>query len=312
MNTTHDDAQFLALLERWREGDFTRHDEQTMQALTENDAFRQAAWAGYRAHPTEGHAALERLRNRLRAQQGPVRRSLRLYQLAAIAASIAVVTAAVWWLVAPPRKEAAIAAAKPAESTDREGFTVKSPSPEPPAAKTVPPPTTAPAPPKPIADNIPAPVSPVLPEPVAAEATSEVLKPMSREAARLPPIAARPKKAVGDTALALPDGVPGAPLGDVAQARSVELLKAEPVNGWAAFEAYLRESAHIPFAAINQNISGVVRLSFVVLPDGTPTQFVLKKPLGYGCDEEAIRLISAWQWLPGKDDTVTVEVWFRK
>ena len=42
---------------------------------------------------------------------------------------------------------------------------------------------------------------------------------------------------------------------------------------------------------MTNNIEGKVKIIFFVEPNGTLTNFEIKKSLGYGCDEEAIRLI---------------------
>ncbi len=326
MNTTHDDAQFLALLERWRKGDFTRQDEQALQTLTDGDAFRQEAWAGYRADPATAHeATILRLRKRLKVRPS-TGSGLQWGRLAAVAASVAVLAVAIWRLALPAPQPRQVATALPPQMQDSLVLIGNATQPAPPlmapapvvitpVAQTAPEPTVlkkGSAPATPADQPLVAAAEAEIADIVAAQPAREAAKAVSPSSgAPLPPVVARSRKPI-DSNVALPDAVPGAPLGQAKSENEITLLKAEPTNGWKAFESYLRESAYLPFEAANNNISGFVRLSFVVQPDGTPAQFIIKKPLGYGCDEEAVRLVSAWEWLPGKDSSVTIEVWFRK
>ncbi|MBK7937887.1 MAG: TonB family protein [Lewinellaceae bacterium] len=84
----------------------------------------------------------------------------------------------------------------------------------------------------------------------------------------------------------------------------------EPGGGWDAFNEYLRQNARLPLDARNNNVSGTVRLQFVVNANGEPQNFITLRSLGYGCDEEAIRLVKNWEWVRGKSAFVTVEVRF--
>lgn len=84
----------------------------------------------------------------------------------------------------------------------------------------------------------------------------------------------------------------------------------EPSGGWDAFNEYLRQNARLTPEARNNNISGTVRLQFSVNGNGEPQNFITLRSLGYGCDEEAVRLIKNWDWVPGKIPLVTVEVRF--
>lgn len=57
---------------------------------------------------------------------------------------------------------------------------------------------------------------------------------------------------------------------------------------------------HYTTEAQKAGVKGRVFISFVVEPEGTITNIQLLKGLGYGCDEEAIRVINAMPcWAPG-------------
>lgn len=86
----------------------------------------------------------------------------------------------------------------------------------------------------------------------------------------------------------------------------------EPVGGWDEFKEYLRENARLTAEAKAKNVRGKVRLQFVVNANGEPFNFLILKSLGYGCDEEATRLVREFEWQPGVPDTVTVEVEFSR
>ncbi len=66
---------------------------------------------------------------------------------------------------------------------------------------------------------------------------------------------------------------------------------AAPVNGTPAYKKYLQENTRYPTSAMTNNIEGKVKITFFIEPNGTLTNFQVKKSLGYGCDQEAIRLI---------------------
>ncbi len=69
------------------------------------------------------------------------------------------------------------------------------------------------------------------------------------------------------------------------------ITRAQPSAGYAAYKSYLKENLQYPQAARENNIEGVVKVAFEVSPTGKLQDFSIQKSLGYGCDEEAIRLI---------------------
>lgn len=83
----------------------------------------------------------------------------------------------------------------------------------------------------------------------------------------------------------------------------------QPQGGYDAFYAYLGQNLEYPIKAARMNISGRVFVQFVVEKDGSLTQVKVVKGIGFGCDEEAVRVIqSAPKWEPGKQRGRAVRV----
>lgn len=80
---------------------------------------------------------------------------------------------------------------------------------------------------------------------------------------------------------------------------------ARPEFGWEAFEVYLKENTKRPPKALQSNIQGRVIVSFTVNEKGELSDFSIIRSLGFGCDEEAIRIIkNGPKWFPAtKEDT---------
>jgi periplasmic protein TonB len=71
---------------------------------------------------------------------------------------------------------------------------------------------------------------------------------------------------------------------------------------------FLRKNMRYPNKALNKDIEGKVTVAFVVEKDGSITDLKLIKGIGYGCDEEAMRVISMTngKWTPPKNNGVAV------
>jgi TonB family protein len=83
---------------------------------------------------------------------------------------------------------------------------------------------------------------------------------------------------------------------------------AEPAGGRKAFKKYLEENLQYPSEALERKIEGKVTIQFSVEPDGTVTDFRILKGLGFGCDEELIRLIKEGpKWKPSKKNNQPVK-----
>jgi periplasmic protein TonB len=66
---------------------------------------------------------------------------------------------------------------------------------------------------------------------------------------------------------------------------------------------YLANHINYPTPARENGIEGKVVISFVVMPDGSIKQVQLLKGIGFGCDEEALRVVSTMpNWNAGKQN----------
>jgi periplasmic protein TonB len=94
----------------------------------------------------------------------------------------------------------------------------------------------------------------------------------------------------------------------------VFLIVEEPPTfpgGDAALYKWLGENLKYPEEAKELGIQGRVFVSFVVEPDGSASNVVVKRGIGGGCDEEAIRIVKAMpKWSPGKQRGQPVRVQF--
>lgn len=78
---------------------------------------------------------------------------------------------------------------------------------------------------------------------------------------------------------------------------------AEPEGGRNGFKNYLSAEVKYPREAIKNKAEGKVTIRFRVEPDGQLTDFQVINGIGYGCDEELIRLVRQGpSWKPGTKD----------
>ena len=68
-------------------------------------------------------------------------------------------------------------------------------------------------------------------------------------------------------------------------------IEATPNKGFKKYEKYIRRNLDYPSAARTAKISGEVIVQFKVLPNGELFDIRILQSLGYGCDEEAVRLV---------------------
>jgi TonB family protein len=137
------------------------------------------------------------------------------------------------------------------------------------------------------------------------------------------------KTILKDTTLAVPPKA-AAPIA-VVETKKVEVKKEPPVvkkketdersvyhvveesprfpGGPSAMASWLSSNLKTPEAAERSFISGVVRLSFIVNVDGSRQDIQVVRGLGYGCDDEAIRLVKNMpKWIPGQTGGRSVRV----
>lgn len=80
-------------------------------------------------------------------------------------------------------------------------------------------------------------------------------------------------------------------------------------GGLEAMRTFLGKNLHYPTAASAAGVGGKVYVSFVVNIDGSLTDIQVLKGIGFGCDEEALRVIQKMpRWKPGKQSGQTVRV----
>jgi periplasmic protein TonB len=80
-------------------------------------------------------------------------------------------------------------------------------------------------------------------------------------------------------------------------------------GGEAAMYDYLRTKIKYPAMARENNITGRVYINFVVDKDGVIKDVKVLRGIGFGCDEEAVRVIKSMpSWKPGKQNGRSVPV----
>lgn len=78
-------------------------------------------------------------------------------------------------------------------------------------------------------------------------------------------------------------------------------------GGMNQFYAFIADNIKYPAAAKQNNIEGVVFLSFIVEKDGSITNIKVDRKLGYGTDEEAVRVLKLTKrWEPATYDNIAV------
>lgn len=82
-------------------------------------------------------------------------------------------------------------------------------------------------------------------------------------------------------------------------------------GGPKALTEYLRRNVRYPETAKQAGIKGRVFASFVINTVGAISRIRVLKGLGYGCDEEAVRIVETMpRWKPGKLNGRTVSVMY--
>lgn len=82
-------------------------------------------------------------------------------------------------------------------------------------------------------------------------------------------------------------------------------------GGMDALRTFIGKNLNYPRPAANAGVSGRVFVSFVVNTDGSLADVQVLKGIGFGCDEEAVRVIQRMpRWRPGKQSGRAVRVKF--
>lgn len=80
-------------------------------------------------------------------------------------------------------------------------------------------------------------------------------------------------------------------------------------GGMEAWAKFIRKNLNYPYAAQEAGVQGKVFISFVVERDGSITDVKVAKGIGFGCDDEAIRVIKkSPRWKPGMQNKQSVRV----
>ncbi len=88
----------------------------------------------------------------------------------------------------------------------------------------------------------------------------------------------------------------------------VEEMPAFP-GGMPALSAYMSEHLKYPKEALKMRVEGRVFMQFVVEKDGSVSNAEVIRGIGYGCDEEALRVLRAMPaWKPGQQGGMPVRV----
>ncbi len=112
------------------------------------------------------------------------------------------------------------------------------------------------------------------------------------------------RQTVVETAIEAPEVVDDKPFTVVEQ-------QPEFPGGLSAMAAYLQKNLRYPSAASSANVSGKVYLSFVVNADGSLVDVSVAKGIGFGCDDEALRVVKAMpRWRAGRQSGRAVRVKF--
>jgi protein TonB len=74
-------------------------------------------------------------------------------------------------------------------------------------------------------------------------------------------------------------------------------------GGQSAMYEYISRNLQYPRQAIENNIAGRVLISFVIMPDGQVEMSQVEKGIGFGCDDEALRVVREMPtWMPAEQN----------
>jgi protein TonB len=88
---------------------------------------------------------------------------------------------------------------------------------------------------------------------------------------------------------------------------AVEIMP-QPVGGWETFFKTLGKHIKYPRQATRSSVGGKVFVGFTVNEKGQLQDFSIVKGIGFGCDEEAMRVIAQTKWNAGKQRGRPVKV----
>lgn len=107
-------------------------------------------------------------------------------------------------------------------------------------------------------------------------------------------------------------GIPGGLGTGVAKPEIIDFIAEvmpEFPGGKEAMYKYIQQNLHYPKLALESGVEGKVVISFVVMADGSVQMSNLERGIGYGCDDEALRVVSEMPaWEPGRQNGKKVPV----
>jgi periplasmic protein TonB len=106
----------------------------------------------------------------------------------------------------------------------------------------------------------------------------------------------------------IPIGLPDVPAEETEKVFVIVEKMPEPVGGLETFFNTLRKHMKYPRKAERAGVAGRVFVSFIVNEKGELQDFSIVKGIGFGCDEEAMRVIALTKWNPGKQRGRPVKV----
>lgn len=124
------------------------------------------------------------------------------------------------------------------------------------------------------------------------------------------------KKGTDNSGIDIPFEGPGKPSSEVTEdTKPKEMYEIQvlpqPIGGEAAWAKFLQKNLHYPPQAVDAHAQGKVFLSFIVEKDGHISDVVVERGVGYGLDEEAVRVLKlAPAWKPGIQNGHQVRVKF--
>ena len=93
--------------------------------------------------------------------------------------------------------------------------------------------------------------------------------------------------------------------------KTVEVMPEYP-GGMDSLIAFLSRNIQYPSEAKSEGVEGKVLVSFIIDKTGNVNKVRALNAVGYGCDEEAVRVISMMpEWKPGKNDGKNVNVEYK-
>jgi len=86
-------------------------------------------------------------------------------------------------------------------------------------------------------------------------------------------------------------------------------IQPEPPGGISGFYEYVDANLKYPKAAKEDSVEGKVFVRFVITKEGKITEVEAIKSIGYGCDEEAMRIVrKSSPWKPATQNGTLVKV----